>query len=246
MGKLSLKSKHRILVDDCSIKENLYRLIGEDTVDMCYCDPPYGINLDTDYTKMGDTALKHNKVIGDDKEFDPSHLFDVAPEVFLFGANYYCWHLPRGGSWVCWDKRSQGEEKVGMMDDMFGSDFEMCWSKVKHQNKLARVLKPTGRYAINTDERFVHPCQKPVALAEYFFTKWGKESKTIFNGYLGSGTALIACEKTERCCLACEIDPQYGDVIITRYIRYCGKQVLRRELDGTKTDVTALFSPPPA
>lgn len=235
LGDLWILGNHRVLCGDSTKREDVERLMGGEKADMVFTDPPYGISLDTDYTKMGDTALKHRPVEGDDKEFDPTHIlaqFEYCEEIFLWGANYYCWYLPRGGSWVCWDKRSQGEERIGMMDDMFGSDFELCWSKTKHQNKLARILKPTGRYAIHTDERFVHPAQKPVTLAEYFIERWGNAAKLIWDGYLGSGSSLIACEKTNRRCFGMEIDPHYIDVILTRWAKYTGQDPVRE--DGVK------------
>lgn len=195
-------------------------------VDLIFTDPPYGIDLDTDYTKMGDAALKHRKVHGDDVEFNPSHLLELADEVFLWGANYYCWHLPRGGSWVVWDKRSN-EDEIGKMDGQFGSAFELCWSKTKHKMEIARVARPTSFW--RGDETSVHPTQKPVTLNIWFLDRWGRKARLIADLYLGSGSTIIACEKTNRKCYGMEIDEIYCGVILDRFEKFSGKKAMRED-----------------
>jgi len=221
---------HRLMCGDSTSKDDVDRLMNGEKADMVFTDPPYGIDLDTDYTKMGDKALKHRKVEGDLEYFEPKFIFDLfgyCKEIFLFGANYYCWSLPRNGSWVCWDKRSQGEDRIGMMDNSFGSDIELCWSKKKHKMTIARVLRPTGYFVAKTDERYVHPTQKPVALAEWFFDRWGKDKNLVVDLFLGSGSTLIACEKTNRKCYGSEIDAHYCSVIIKRWQDYTGKEACK-------------------
>ena len=68
-----------------------------------------------------------------------------------------------------------------------------------------------------------HPTQKPVVLAEWFFSRWGKAGDIVIDIYLGSGFTLIACEKTGRTCYGMEIDPHYCDVIVKRWEDYTGK-----------------------
>lgn len=217
------------------MKEDVDRLIEGNNVDMVFTDPPYGMDLDTDFSKRGNTGLKHERVIGDGADFKEeliTSIFTVeAKEVFIFGADYFAQLLPNrnSGSWVVWDKRSKGDEGIGITDGQFGSDFELCWSKNKHKRELARVLRPTGYYAARTDDKACHPTQKPTALAEWFFERWGKETKTVLDFYLGSGSTLIACEKTNRKCYGMEIEPLYCDVIIDRFIKFSGKRVVRED-----------------
>ncbi len=77
----------------------------------------------------------------------------------------------------------------------------------------------------------MHPTQKPIKLAEWFFDQWGKDTKLVADIYLGSGSTLIACEKTNRKCYGMEIDPIYCDVIIERWQKFTGKEAVRE--DGT-------------
>jgi DNA modification methylase len=75
----------------------------------------------------------------------------------------------------------------------------------------------------------LHPTQKPISLCEDFFIRWGKPNDLVVDLFLGSGSTLIACEKTGRKCYGLEIDPKYCDVIISRWEKFTGQQAV---LDG--------------
>lgn len=68
--------------------------------------------------------------------------------------------------------------------------------------------------------------QKPVALAAWFFERWGKPRDLVADLYLGSGSTLIACEKTGRRCFGMEIDPHYCDVIVARWEQFTGNTAI--------------------
>ena len=71
----------------------------------------------------------------------------------------------------------------------------------------------------------VHPTQKPVALAEWSFDYF-KEVKTVLDLFTGSGSTLIACEKTNKTGFFMEFSPHYCDVIIKRWQDFTGKQAI--------------------
>ena len=62
-----------------------------------------------------------------------------------------------------------------------------------------------------------HPTMKPVGLVARLIKNSSKRGDLVFDGFLGSGTTLIACEQTDRVCYGFEIDPYYADVIRKRY-----------------------------
>jgi len=242
---LRLKSKHRLLCGDSTDKADVKRLMDGAKADMVFTDPPYGMFLNADFSRgmtlkggvpmkgahssMGHKGLKHENVIGDHEDFNPEFIpiaCGLATEVFLWGADYYAELLPdkNKGSWVIWDKRVRADGEA-IKQAMTTSEFETCWSKQKHQRLVCRMVH-SGICSIENDKR-VHPTQKPVALAEWFFDKWGKDKNLIIDLFLGSGSTLIACEKTNRQCFGCEIDPHYCSVILKRYQDYCGGEVLR-------------------
>jgi DNA modification methylase len=71
----------------------------------------------------------------------------------------------------------------------------------------------------------VHPTQKPVALAEWSFDYF-KEVNTVLDLFGGSGSTLMACEKTNRLCYMMEFEPHYCDVIIKRWEDFTGKKAV--------------------
>ena len=101
----------------------------------------------------------------------------------------------------------------------------MCWSKNKHKREIARI-KWAGIFGMEKehDKKRVHPTQKPMLLTEWFFNKWGKGLSIIVDLYLGSGSTLIACEKTNRICYGMELDTKYCDVIIERWEQFTGQK----------------------
>jgi DNA modification methylase len=230
-GDLWILGNHRLLCGDSTDVLAVERLMDGKKADMVFTDPPYGMNLDTDYTKMGDGGKSHKAVIADDEQYDAGFLlstFAYCKEIFLWGADYYVETLRRNypnlGSWIIWDKYSD-QERHGLLDGRFGSSFETCWSKTQHKRELARVLVTTN-YTARGDETRVHPTQKPVALAEWFFSRWGKAGDLVADLYGGSGSTLIACEKTSRHCRMMELDPAYVDVIVKRWEDFTGNKAM--------------------
>ena len=210
--------RHYAMCGDSTSEADVAKLMDGEKADMVFTDPPYGMNLDTDYSSMPG-GVKHRKIEGDDKDYDASFLLDYfssVPEIFLFGSDYYCHSLPKNkGSWIVWDKyHTDTNERIG-------SSFELCWSKNRHKRSIARVK------AVNTSwetvkERVGHPTQKPISLAEWFFDRWGKDNDLVVDLFLGSGSTLIACEKTNRRCYGMEIDVKYMNVILKRFEEYSG------------------------
>ena len=225
-GDVWLLGPHRVMCGDSTIPTDLAKLMAGAKADMVYTDPPYGMDLDTDYSKMGDGGRKRDRVLGDDNQFDARFLlatFEYCKEIFLWGADYYVETLDRKypdlGSWIVWDKYS--DERVGLLDGRFGSAFETCWSRTKHKRELARVLVTTN-YTSRGDETRVHPTQKTVALAKWFFDRWGDDGDVVVDLYAGSGSTLIAAHQTNRVAYLMELDPKYVDVICARFQKVTG------------------------
>ena len=236
-GDLWILGNHRLLCGDSTDVLAVERLMDGQKADMVFTDPPYGMHLNADYSSAkGDPEMnkrkslgggnKYKKVIGDNDDFTPeliSTVFACFPdcqEVFLWGADYYAELLPckNDGSWVVWDKRL--EEST---DKMYGSCFELCWSKSKHKRDIARI-KWAGVFGVEQehDKCRSHPTQKPTALAKWFFDRWGNSGDLVADLYGGSGSTLIACEKTSRHCRMMELDPAYCDVIVKRWEDFTG------------------------
>jgi DNA modification methylase len=251
-----LNGKHRIMCGDSTKKEDVEKLMGGKKADMVFTDPPYGINLDTDFSSMKNklefmqskgimSGKKYRKVEGDNKDFNTNLIgtifnnFNYCKEIFLFGADYYAEYLQgkNEGSWIVWDKRL--DESA---DKMYGSCFELCWSKNKHKRWIARV-KWAGAFGTEKepDHKRFHPNQKPINLIKWFFDYYSLiNKKYIVDIYLGVGSTLIACEQTDRICYGMEIDPIYIDVILRRYHKLYPQKTIK--CLNRKIDFKKLFS----
>ena len=233
LGDIYQLGEHRLMCGDSTDLQTVEKLMDGQKADMVFTDPPYGIDLDTDYTslksqrvanKFERVANKFERVANDDKEFNPSFLLDFCDEVFICGANYMTNYFnPNTGSWIVWDKRGDNEN----LDKMYGSSFEMIWSKKKRRQEIARITWAGcfGHNKIDDGQKKVHPTMKPVKLIEWVFER--VKAANIIDLFLGSGSTLIACEKTNRKCYGMELDPHYCSVIIKRWQDFTGKSAIK-------------------
>ncbi len=225
LGDLWQVGEHRIMCGDSLSENNLNRLTKGLTVKCILTDPPYGINLETDYTKMGKSDVvkpnNYRKVANDDKPFEATSLrnyFNNVKEQFWFGANYYWRSLSNydlEGSWLVWDKRNEKSD-IGL-----GSGFELCWSANKHKQDLLRYLW-TGFTARERDEKRIHPTQKPILMLSEILDRWAEPNSVVIDMFAGSGATLIAAVKTNRIGIGIELDPYYVDLIIARLEKHTG------------------------
>ncbi len=242
LGDIWQLGDHKLICGDSTDVAVIDRLMDGVKADMVFTDPPYGMNLDTDYSKMDNESSnaefrKRKNIVGGKKyeqgkvdEFHPEMIDAVfaidTDEMFLWGADYFSELLPNknDGAWIVWDKRDDNEQ----FDKMYGSQFELCWSKKKHKREIARV-RWCGVFGTETefDHKRHHPTQKPIKLASWFLERYSKENDIVVDIFGGSGSTLIACEQLNRKCYMAELDPHYCDVIISRYENFTGKAAVK-------------------
>jgi len=233
--------------------ENVNLLMNGERADVLYCDPPYGMKLNTDfsgmgkslnmlkkYNKTGGESKNYKKVIGDDKPFDPSMLldyFDYCP-AFLWGADYYADKLPlKEFSYIVWDKR-------GGNRDFFWktSEFELLWVNKKAHRRILEVMW-SGFCGTQNDRKEetgngggegkrCHPNQKPLLLHKCVFENYMAKENLIVDLFLGSGSTLIAGEKYGKTVYGAEIDPQYCEVICQRWEKITGQKRIINSKDN--------------
>lgn len=244
IGDLWQLGKHRLICGDSTDITVIDRLMDGVKANMVFTDPPYGMNLDTDFSGMVSEMFSNEKHTkngnkyeqGKVDEFHPEMIDAVftidADEMFLWGADYFAELLPNknDGSWIVWDKRANGNDDVEedySSDKMYGSCFELCWSKKKHKRDIARV-KWAGVFGTEQefDHKRYHPTQKPTKLAGWFLDRYSKQGQTVVDLFGGSGSTLIACEQLNRKCYMAEISPEYCDVIIQRWEDFTGQKAV--------------------
>lgn len=211
-GDLYELGTHRLVCGDSFVITDVEKLMDGKKADMVFTDPPYGIDVVGGAGRV--KAGEYRAVIGDDEDYNPSHIFACFPDAkyILWGANYYSDKLTVGGRWFVWDK-NRGEGTTF-------SDCELAWSNIK--GIVVKKYKVTwdGMNREGESGKRVHPTQKPVLLSAKMLTDFHHE-KVIVDLFGGSGSTMIACEKTNRDCRMMELDPKYCDVIVKRYIDFC-------------------------
>ena len=213
LGDLFEIGEHRLLCGDSTDSDAVARLMDGEKADMVFTDPPYGMSLNTNYQdihKGASTGKNFDKIINDDKEFDPSCIFVLdAKEYFLWGADYYKHFLPKGGSWHIWDKT------VGRFNGRIGNEFEMCWSFNSHKREIVSI-EWVGYNGISKEDtkKRVHPTQKPIELCIHFIKDYSKTN--VIDLFLGSGSTMVASHQLKRKCYGMELDPKYCQVIVDR------------------------------
>lgn len=246
LGQVWQLGRHRLMCGDSTDSECIDTLMDGKKADMVFTDPPYGMNLDTDFSSMKNKlefakeknftgGKKYEQGIVDD--FNPKMIEVIlslnVKETFLWGADYYAELLPNknDGSWIVWDKRANGNDNIEedySSDKMYGSCFELCWSKQKHKRDIARV-KWAGVFGTEQefDHKRYHPTQKPTKLVSWFLNKYSNKDDIILDLFGGSGSTLIACEQLNRTCYMMELDPKYCDVIIKRWETLTGGKAIK-------------------
>ena len=232
LGDIYILGNHRLMCGDSTSIDAVEKLVAGTTIDLCYTDPPYGINEKGDRTARK-TGLAKNHNFKDFKDDTIDYAVEAYQSVegvlqvkrqVWWGANYYCHALPQSNNWFVWDKRVEDK----MADTQ--SDCELAWVKSKWSSvRIFRHLWKGFNKDSERNQQRVHPTQKPVALAEWSFDYF-KEVSTVLDLFGGSGSTLIACEKTNRHCLMMEFEPHYCDVIVKRWEDFTGKKAILAEL----------------
>lgn len=147
---------------------------------------------------------------GDDKSFDPAPWLEF-PKLVLWGANHYASRLPDSSAWICWDKRAAS----GHTNDF--ADCEFAWTNLGGPARMFRHHWDGMMRDSERGEERIHPTQKPVALMGWCIERAGvPPGGLVFDPFTGSGSTALACFRTGRRFLGCEIDERYFRAAVER------------------------------
>jgi len=253
IGDLWLLGEHRLLCGDATKKEDLEYLMNGEKADMVFTDPPYGVS----YADKNEFLNQYDKGNLVQKEIKNDHLSIEELQSFLFLAfsnikealaEYSSYYItaPQGGDllyvmmstmkeagiplrhMLIWNKNNH---VLGRVDYMYKHepilygwvDKHKFYGKGKHTKSVWDIPKP--------QKSDLHPTMKPVELIENAILNSTLKGQIVLDVFGGSGSTLIACEKTKRKARLMELDEHYCDVIVKRYLDFTGKEdvVLIRE-----------------
>jgi hypothetical protein len=217
-GDLWRLGNHRLLCGDATSPKDVATLLEKTKADLCLTDPPYGIGYG--YAKHDDRDNDANAQL-------VAAVFKLAPaaKVWTPGLNNLARDIARFGhaKLVIWHKgfaaAGNGLGGASTIEPVLVLD-------------PPRANLPDNYMRVNTDReqlngqslRDLHPCPKPVEMYERLARAFSNRGQIIYEPFGGSGTTLIACERTGRACRAMEIDPAYCDVIVRRWQSVTGRE----------------------
>lgn len=217
LGDLIEIGEHRLLCGDSTNSDQVAKLMNGEKADMVFTDPPYGISIvDSKTNKVGAENLAKNQeysaVIGDDTTETAEAFYNTCVSLgmenfIIWGGNYFTEFLPFSKSWIIWDKR-------GDMNSNNFADGEMAWCSF---HSRVRIYKQIWNGMIREGEsgKRVHPTQKPTKMLGEIIEDHIK-GNIIVDGFLGSGSTMVAAHQLKRKCYGMELDPKYCQVIIDR------------------------------
>ncbi|MGR3179858.1 MAG: site-specific DNA-methyltransferase [Candidatus Anammoxibacter sp.] len=227
-GDIWILGRHRLLCGDSTDAGTVALLMDGVKADMVFTDPPYGISIvSKDGSVGGGTKGKYKAVAGDETTDVAKEAIQILMKLdiavmLIWGGNYFTDILPAVPSWIIWDK--QGGKHVTF------ADCEMAWTNTDKPARIFQHIWDGFRRDSEVGITRVHPTQKPIELCIECMNEIGKNDKSVLDLFGGSGSTLIACEKTGRNCFMMELETQYIDVIIKRYQDFSGNHAI---LDGT-------------
>jgi len=243
-GDVWVLGPHRLLCGDSTQAESYERLLGDEQVDMVFTDPPYNVNYaNTPKDKLGG---KNRAILNDNlgNGFEQFLTDALSPALASCdGAVYVAMSSSEldtlqsafraaGGKWstfIIWAKNTftlgRADYQRQYEPILYGwrEGASRHWCGDRDQGDVWHIKKP--------HKNDLHPTMKPVELVERAIRNSSRPGDTVLDCFGGSGTTLIAAEKTGRRARLMELDPKYADVIVRRWEDFTGKKATREAAD---------------
>jgi DNA modification methylase len=220
------------------------KLVDEQKIKAVICDPPYGVAVAE--SKEGFRTLSKNKAIVNDQlqtddeyqTFTKDWIDAVTPHLerknsfYIFNSDKMVFALRDGmveagmkfAQLLIWVKT---HAVIGRMDyapqhELIAYGWFGVHEFVKSKDKSVLICPRPNKSSM-------HPTTKPLDLIRRLILNSTRIGDVVFDGFLGSGTTLLACEQTKRICIGVELDPEYCQTIIARFEKLSGIKAKRYE-----------------
>ncbi len=244
VGDMFRLGDHLLLCGDARDKGSITKLIGKRKLKAVISDPPYGVAV-TESKEHFQTLAKNKVVVGDHLQSDAEYqkftrdwIEAITPYLarknsfYIFNADKMVFALREGmqeasvrfGQLLIWVKT---HAVVGRMD--YAPMHELI---VYGWHGTHEFMKPKDKSVLvcpKPNKSGMHPTTKPLDLIRRLILNSTRIGDVVYDGFLGSGTALLACEQTKRVCIGVELDPEYCQTIIDRFEKLTGIKAERYE-----------------
>lgn len=235
-GDLWILGNHRLLCGDSTNIQHVERLMDGQKADMVFTDPPYGMSYQSNMrTKTAKFAMLEN---------DDKIITDWLPLATAFSSGFcFVWTTWKVlDQWlavtkdfapltnmVVWDKGGGG---IGDLKKTYSTDHEIALVFNRGAELTGKRIGSVWDIGKDRATDYVHPTQKPVALAELALDTTTERGNVILDFFGGSGSTLIACERRHRHARLMELDPAYCDVIVKRWEDFTGNTAICHPSDN--------------
>lgn len=253
IGDIWTLGRHRLVCGDAQNKNTFTSLLGEERADLIFTDPPYNVRIDGNAVGLGrhrhrEFAFASGEMSEDQfTTFLSATLGNMAEHCRQAAIAFVCMDWRHQLELLTAGRRIFSELKNvcvwnktnGGMGTFYRSKHELIFvfkiGEGEHTNTFG--LGDTGRYRTNvwdyagintfsssrSGDLAMHPTVKPVALVADAIRDCSRRGDIVLDAFGGSGTTLIAAEKTGRTARLIELDPRYCDTIVRRFEKTTGK-----------------------
>ena len=224
-GDVWLLGDHRLMCGDSTTPTDVSYLMNGQKAGMVFTDPPYGVSYQSNMRTQSEKfkVLKNDDVV-----------LQITPNIKQFSNGWvFVWttwkvidkwidatkELGYPTNMIVWDKGGGG---IGDLEKTFSTDYEIALVWHRDEKLTAKRLGSVWGFNKDGSTKYLHPTQKPVALAKQAIETTTNLNTTVLDLFGGSGSTLIAAHQTGRIAYLMELDPHYCDVICKRFQQATG------------------------
>ena len=255
-GDVWILGNHRLVCGDATQASSYEQLLAGQRVQMIWSDLPYNVN----YANSAKDKLrgKHRPILNDnlgegfyDFVFDALSLMlphcDGAVYIAMSSSELDTLQAAfraAGGKWstfIIWAKHTftlgRADYQRQYEPILYGwpEGSSRHWCGDRDQGDVWNIKKPA--------RNDLHPTMKPVELMERSIRNSSRPGDVVLDCFGGSGSTLIAAEKSGRRCFMMELDPKYCDVIVRRWQEFSGGKAISEDDQRVFDEVTIQEAP---
>lgn len=224
--------RHRLMLGDCRDTKLMKKLVGSERINLICTDPPYGVaavESKRDFKTLAKDKTIQNDQLQSNTEFEKfcsEWLKTVSPYLashntcYIFNADKMVWSLRdamvasdfKVSQLLVWIK---SQAVLGRLD--YAPQHELIIYGWFGRHQFQRSKDKTVFFYPRPVKNPMHPTTKPIGLIRRLILNSSKINDVVFDGFLGSGTTLLACEQTKRRCFGFELDLEYCLTTIRRW-----------------------------
>lgn len=235
-GDIYQLGRHRVMCGDSLSVDDVDKLMGGGRSKMIHTDPPYNVDYGANkkHPSWKIRKIENDKQSPEEWEEFCKSLYSMfkiynTGDIYMWGASgpegmrMRLWLVDMGAHWsatIIWKK-----QQLVLSPAKYQRMYEPCFYGWFDKSSFGGDRKQVEVWDLDRPlNSKLHPTMKPVEVCERAILNSSQWDDIVLDLFLGSGSTLIACEKTNRICYGMELEPKYVDVICKRYEDYTGKK----------------------